>query len=247
MDPKLAAILTVLVIGLVSFFIGYWLSLSGYKQKFEQLNEEYDILKEENDELIKRLADAEKRNKQCREKSTEIKQSLDALRLETQETRTQNQIFESRIDSLKKQASSPSGKSYKEEYEETYDKYLEEVGKRSSLEKERLNWLRNTSPPPPVNQVSTPPPPPNSTAARFNSILSRIGIGNSLQRDDLTQINGIGPDIQKKLNDVGIYNFKQISEMNINDLQTLDDAIKHFPGRSLRDDWIGQAKNILKG
>lgn len=63
-----------------------------------------------------------------------------------------------------------------------------------------------------------------------------------LPKDDLTKIKGIGPFIEKRLNMVGIYNFKQLSELEPEMLERVGAAIEFFPDRILRENWIGQAK-----
>ena len=62
-------------------------------------------------------------------------------------------------------------------------------------------------------------------------------------RDDLQEIKGIGEFIEKKINALGIFTFKQISKLNKDDVQLITEAIKFFPGRIIRDDWVGQAKS----
>ena len=65
------------------------------------------------------------------------------------------------------------------------------------------------------------------------------------ERDDLKQINGIGPFIEEKLNDLGIYTFEQISQLDEELIETLTNAIEFFPGRIERDDWVGQADRLF--
>ncbi len=66
------------------------------------------------------------------------------------------------------------------------------------------------------------------------------------KRDDLQEIKGIGPFIEKKVNALGIYTFKQISLLNDEDISVITEAIKFFPGRIIRDDWVGQAEELAK-
>ena len=73
-----------------------------------------------------------------------------------------------------------------------------------------------------------------------------IGSANENNRDDLTKINGIGSFIEKKLNNIGIYNYLQISKLSKEEIETLTDLIQFFPGRIERDDWTGQAKQLLE-
>ncbi|MDC8004385.1 hypothetical protein POV27_10000 [Aureisphaera galaxeae] len=63
-------------------------------------------------------------------------------------------------------------------------------------------------------------------------------------KQDLTQINGIGPYIEQKLNEIGIYNYEQISRFKDEDIRVLTELIDFFPGRIERDDWVGQAESL---
>jgi len=78
-----------------------------------------------------------------------------------------------------------------------------------------------------------------------NALGSRIKIASEEEKDDLQTINGIGPFIEEKLNDIGIYTFEQISQLDAELIETVTNAIEFFPGRILRDDWVGQTKAIL--
>jgi predicted flap endonuclease-1-like 5' DNA nuclease len=60
-------------------------------------------------------------------------------------------------------------------------------------------------------------------------------------KDDLTKIKGVGPFIEKRLNMLGIYTFQQLSELNDEMIDHIGTAIEFFPGRILRENWIGQA------
>ena len=71
-----------------------------------------------------------------------------------------------------------------------------------------------------------------------------FGTASAEEKDDLKQINGIGPFIEKKLNALDIYTFKQISNFNAKDIEAVNKAIEFFPGRIERDDWVGQAREL---
>ena len=63
-------------------------------------------------------------------------------------------------------------------------------------------------------------------------------------RDDLKQIKGVGPAIEKTLNDLGIYRFNQIAEMSEYDIDRVAQQLKGFRSRVYREDWIGQARAL---
>jgi large subunit ribosomal protein L21 len=64
--------------------------------------------------------------------------------------------------------------------------------------------------------------------------------------DDLSKISGVGPVLVKKLADAGITSFAQIAAWTAADVAEFDDKL-NFKGRIERDDWIAQAKELMKG
>jgi len=71
-----------------------------------------------------------------------------------------------------------------------------------------------------------------------------FGYADANGTQDLTKINGIGPYIEQKLNEIGIYNYQQISRLKDEDIRVLTELIDFFPGRIERDDWVGQAEEL---
>ena len=65
-------------------------------------------------------------------------------------------------------------------------------------------------------------------------------------KNDLTKIEGIGPFIEKKLNEVGITSFKQLAIMDQSEINRVTSAIQFFPGRIERDNWVGQAGKLVE-
>ena len=63
--------------------------------------------------------------------------------------------------------------------------------------------------------------------------------------DDLTQISGVGPALVKKLNGAGITTFAQIAAWTEDDVKKFDEELS-FKGRIEREDWINQAKELVK-
>ena len=64
--------------------------------------------------------------------------------------------------------------------------------------------------------------------------------------DDLKRIKGVGPVIEKTLNELGIYHFSQIGEFTADNVKWVDHYID-FPGRINREDWVSQAQLLAKG
>ena len=63
-------------------------------------------------------------------------------------------------------------------------------------------------------------------------------------RDDLQLIKGVGPAIEKTLNEMGISRFDQIAQMSEYDIDRVAHRLKGFRSRIYREDWIGQARDL---
>ncbi len=63
------------------------------------------------------------------------------------------------------------------------------------------------------------------------------------EADDLTRIKGVGPKLAETLREMGFYHFRQIAAWGPEEIVWVDARLK-FKGRILRDDWVGQAKEL---
>ena len=63
--------------------------------------------------------------------------------------------------------------------------------------------------------------------------------------DDLKEIEGIGPAMEKLVNSLGFYHFEQIASWSEADVALVDAEMKTFKGRITRDKWVAQAKIIV--
>ncbi len=65
--------------------------------------------------------------------------------------------------------------------------------------------------------------------------------------DDLKQIRGVGPKLEKVLNEMGIWHLDQIASWGPAEVAWMDANLKGFRGRVSRDDWVGQARALTGG
>jgi predicted nucleic acid-binding Zn-ribbon protein len=65
-----------------------------------------------------------------------------------------------------------------------------------------------------------------------------------LPRDDLKRIKGIGPAIEKTLNELGFYRFDQIADLSDHDVARIAERLRGFSSRMRREDWTGQARML---
>lgn len=73
------------------------------------------------------------------------------------------------------------------------------------------------------------------------------GASEPPSKDDLQQIKGVGPAIEKTLNGLGFYRFRQIAEMSEYDIDRVARELRGFRSRIYREDWIGQARMLQIG
>ncbi|MCH2490184.1 MAG: polysulfide reductase NrfD [Flavobacteriales bacterium] len=83
-------------------------------------------------------------------------------------------------------------------------------------------------------------------AEKIESLLDAIGRFDpeTESADDLKKISGVGPVMEQKLHQLGIYTFDQVSRMTEREYDLLDSIVDEFPGRAKRDDWAGQAAKL---
>ena len=70
--------------------------------------------------------------------------------------------------------------------------------------------------------------------------------GAAAEADDLKQLSGVGPALEKKLNENGVTTFAQIAKWTAKDVADMDGKLS-FKGRIEREGWIDQAKKLAKG
>lgn len=63
-------------------------------------------------------------------------------------------------------------------------------------------------------------------------------------RDDLKAIKGVGPSIERTLNELGLFRYQQIADLRENDIDRIAQRLKGFQGRIHRENWIGQARDL---
>lgn len=102
---------------------------------------------------------------------------------------------------------------------------------------------------------------PVSTAARASGLDAAMGRSKEasseetvlLRRprgdkgDDLKLIVGVGPKLEKLLNDIGVWHFDQIASWKARDIALVDSKMENFKGRITRDGWVKQARALAKG
>lgn len=66
------------------------------------------------------------------------------------------------------------------------------------------------------------------------------------ERDNLQEIKGVGPVLEKMLHKTGIWYFRQVANLDKQGVIELDGRLPQFSGRIQRDKWVKQAKALHK-
>lgn len=72
-----------------------------------------------------------------------------------------------------------------------------------------------------------------------------VKVAKPVKPDDLKVISGIGPKLEKKVNDMGVWTYAQIAVWKKSEVEYVNDTLS-FSGRIERDEWIKQAKRLAK-
>jgi large subunit ribosomal protein L21 len=86
--------------------------------------------------------------------------------------------------------------------------------------------------------------PPTETKAKKQSPAKEKNVATSVS-DDLKQLSGVGPALEKKLHAAGVKSFEQIAAWSAEDVEAINEKISS-KGRVEKEGWIDQAKEKLK-
>ncbi|RRO12143.1 molybdopterin oxidoreductase [Flavobacteriaceae bacterium 14752] len=76
-------------------------------------------------------------------------------------------------------------------------------------------------------------------------LILNIGKASKEVADDLKRLSGVGPALEEKLNQIGVYTYNQISNMTEKEFGILDELIQKFP-KSKTKFWAGEANLLNK-
>jgi large subunit ribosomal protein L19 len=78
------------------------------------------------------------------------------------------------------------------------------------------------------------------------TVVAAVAAKVEVAADDVSLIAGVGPKIKDALHKEGITSLKQIAEMNDEAIFALDEKLG-LKGKTKREDWVTQAKEIVSG
>ncbi len=83
---------------------------------------------------------------------------------------------------------------------------------------------------------------PEPEAEPERAMAAAVGAAPGPVADDLKRIWGIGPTIEKRLNELGVYRFEQIGNWGDEEIERFQEQLPEFPGRIRRDAWVKVAR-----
>jgi NADH-quinone oxidoreductase subunit E len=94
---------------------------------------------------------------------------------------------------------------------------------------------------------SAPAPVAESPASKADGTPQFLSAARDGGPDDLKQIKGVGPKLEKTLHEMGLFHFDQIASWGATELAWMDDNLAGFKGRASRVEWVAQAKTLAAG
>ena len=88
-------------------------------------------------------------------------------------------------------------------------------------------------------------------AARYRQLVVEVEnnappalLGGPGSPDDLKLIVGVGPMLERMLQQLGVTTYRQIARWSERDIDEFDAKLPEFPGRIRRDGWVAQAREL---
>lgn len=88
--------------------------------------------------------------------------------------------------------------------------------------------------------------PPAKAVAPAPAVVKPVAKARAKAADDLKAIGGIGPKLEAVLNGLGVRTYAQVAALTASEIASIEDKLG-FKGRIGRDDWVGQARALVKG
>ncbi len=166
---------------------------------------DFDRLEAERSKLAKERDDLQVNLDACRSRSSQERETLDALRSDKID-------LENRLNGM--------------------------INERDAL--------ANAAPVAAAAAVAAPAAAAESTFSGVASKPEGLSAPRGGRADDLKEINGIGPAMEKLLHKLGYFHFDQVAAWTPSEEAWVNDNLEGFKGRASRDNWIAQAK-VLAG
>lgn len=237
MDPKLFAILTVFVIGIISFIIGWFLTSNRWKTKYQEELDKLQNLKTKNTRLTVALSESRQQHLESKNQLQLLHADLRVLEKNEKQLRKDNTYLKTKMkDQMKGQRTIVSPVRYASERSiQSIRKEIPSPAIKAPSEKAVI----------PLDKEKGVPKSAAIFHSSLDSILHRISIfSNPSQKDDLKNINGINDKIAKQLKAAGFYSYRQISMLSSKDIEEVSKYLGLPKNQAIDDAWVEQGRKL---
>ena len=232
-----ATILEILMMTLSAFLVGFAGSWLLSENIFQSVRGQVGGLLKEKTQLREQLQLVEKENQSTRKQLSEWQQEASQLTQGRNATEPLLREVQTQVYSLRQEL-------------EQYQRRCENLEQETDDMRDAATELRNQLMAERIKAEKliqkTEEKPEEASGEKKVAPRSRFTPSTWQTKDDLTLISGIGPAIHRRLNDLGIYSFQQLSQLTPEMVVQVAESIKFFPDRIGRDNWIGQAAALMK-
>jgi len=117
---------------------------------------------------------------------------------------------------------------------------------KSKLNTQPIPTIEPTRSKPAAKKETKTSKPATKPAAGLKAPAKGLNIAAAKVKDDLQVVKGIGPVMEGKLNEFGVYSYEQLGRLKAADIETLATTLGSFPDRIARDKWVSQSKKLFK-
>ena len=258
MSPTILATLTIFIIGIISFLIGWWLTTTKWKGNFFRAEQNRKNVERRNRKLEASLKKTQEVEQEHRNRIQLINADVKVLEREVKNYKREQQ-------SSKNEAliSPATGAKYNFLMNELNLEKKNNIKLKKQIEKLRKDLLTNSqsmdkkmkaSLDSTIKKTLKLSPESieenhsysnNDLTVALGAIVERISIFSNVEhKDDLSQVKGIDESIAGKLNQYGIYSFKQLAMLKKEDIDILCTALQIQKDLPLSEKWVAQANQL---
>jgi predicted flap endonuclease-1-like 5' DNA nuclease len=103
------------------------------------------------------------------------------------------------------------------------------------------------APKPVIAAAPAPAAAPLMSAPAVQAKPAGLAAARGGRPDDLKEIVGVGPVLEKLLHKLGFFHFDQVGAWTASEIAWVDENLEGFKGRVTRDNWVPQARDLAKG
>jgi len=216
------------------------------------LMERLRIIEQEKDQQLHDVVALNQRLEEVQATNRTYSHTIDDLNNQIIGLKTQNeQLLESPQNFVDTQAGPASVAPSREVAElrerlNTFETSLSRLSGENQVLRSDLAMLKNQPVATPVVDEAVEVGDGELTLGNDKTVLYDKIIVSDRDKDVLTEIEGIGEFLEKKLNSIGVFSYEDIANWTPGRIEEVTGQIGYIPGRIEKDNWVGQAALLLQ-